>query len=140
MEYKTFKGYINSLKKNQIFVFGSNPEGRHGKGTAKIAHDYYGAVYGKGRGLYGNSYALITTNLKKNFLEKNTNILYKNYGKRSIAKKQELSKAKEYFENLKKEYLVPVESAGAGLSEDDQKGYEAYKKLAEESIFIRSSI
>ena len=53
--------------------------------------------------------------------------------KRTIAKKQELSKAKEYFENLKKEYLVPVESAGAGLSENDQKGFEAYKKLAEES-------
>jgi len=53
--------------------------------------------------------------------------------KRTIAKKQELSKAKEYFENLKKEYLVPVESAGAGLSEDDQKSYDAFKKSAKES-------
>ncbi len=53
--------------------------------------------------------------------------------KRSIAKKQELSKAKEYFDNLKKEYLVPVESAGTGLSEEDQKSYSAFKKAAEES-------
>lgn len=53
--------------------------------------------------------------------------------KRTIAKKQELSKAKEYFNNLKKEYLAPVESTGLGLSEDEQKNYEAYKKYTEES-------
>lgn len=53
--------------------------------------------------------------------------------KRTIAKKQELSKAKKYFNDLKKEYNVPVESAGTGLSEDDKKSYEAYKKHAEES-------
>tara|TARA_R110000751_G_scaffold7210_1_gene29791 strand:+ start:6360 stop:7526 length:1167 start_codon:yes stop_codon:yes gene_type:complete len=53
--------------------------------------------------------------------------------KRTIAKKQELSKAKEYFNDLKKEYNVPVESAGTGLSEDEKKNYEAYKKYSEES-------
>lgn len=43
-----------------IFVFGSNLQGRHGKGAAKFAVDNYGAVYGEGRGLQGNSYALPT--------------------------------------------------------------------------------
>jgi hypothetical protein len=36
---------------NTIFVFGSNPEGRHGSGAAKVAKDKFGAVYGQGEGL-----------------------------------------------------------------------------------------
>ncbi len=47
-----------------IFVFGSNTEGRHGKGAAKEALDYWGAKYGQAKGLQGNSYAIITKNLK----------------------------------------------------------------------------
>lgn len=43
-----------------IFVFGSNLAGRHGKGAAKYALENHGAVYGKGEGLHGNSYALPT--------------------------------------------------------------------------------
>ena len=43
-----------------IFVFGSNLAGRHGKGAAKFAVDNYGAIYGQGEGLQGNSYALPT--------------------------------------------------------------------------------
>ncbi|AFK66720.1 hypothetical protein COPG_00124 [Colwellia phage 9A] len=54
---------------NDVLVFGSNPEGRHGLGLAKTAIRYFGAKYGKGRGLCGNSYALVTKNLRKNFVE-----------------------------------------------------------------------
>lgn len=43
-----------------IFVFGSNEAGRHGKGAAKTAFLRHGAVYGKGVGLYGKSYAIPT--------------------------------------------------------------------------------
>ena len=50
---KTYKGLIGSLEEHQVFVFGSNPEGRHGAGTAKIVLDHYGAKYGVGRGLHG---------------------------------------------------------------------------------------
>jgi len=53
--------------------------------------------------------------------------------KRTIAKKQELSKAKKHCENLKKDYLVPLEARGQDLSEEDSKSYEAYKKYAEDS-------
>ena len=51
--------------KDIIFVFGSNPEGRHGAGSAKVALQKFGAKYGKGDGLYGQSYALITTEMRK---------------------------------------------------------------------------
>ena len=43
-----------------IFVFGSNQSGRHGKGAAKYAHRFHGAIYGRGEGLQGNSYAIPT--------------------------------------------------------------------------------
>jgi hypothetical protein len=49
---------------NTIFVFGSNPEGRHGLGAAKIAKEQFGAIYGQGEGLQGNSYALPTKDLR----------------------------------------------------------------------------
>ena len=44
---------------NTIFVFGSNPEGRHGAGSAKVAKEKFGAVYGIGEGLQGNSFHII---------------------------------------------------------------------------------
>lgn len=43
-----------------IFVFGSNEAGRHGKGAAKYAVQHHGAIYGKGWGLQGNSFAIPT--------------------------------------------------------------------------------
>lgn len=45
-----------------VFVFGSNLAGRHGKGAALWAHQHRGAIYGKGVGLQGNSYAIPTKN------------------------------------------------------------------------------
>lgn len=46
-----------------IFVFGSNLAGRHGKGAALHAYKYYGAVYGQGIGLQGSSYAIPTKDM-----------------------------------------------------------------------------
>ena len=48
------------MKSNQIFVFGSNRRGRHGSGAAKVALDKYGAIYGQGIGLQGQSYGIPT--------------------------------------------------------------------------------
>ena len=45
---------------NQIFVFGSNLSGIHGAGAARAAYDHYGAIWGKGEGPMGNSYAIPT--------------------------------------------------------------------------------
>ncbi len=47
-----------------IFVFGSNRQGRHGKGAALAARQFYGAIYGQAKGLQGNSYAIITKELR----------------------------------------------------------------------------
>ena len=44
----------------EIFVFGSNLAGRHGKGAALDARKHHGAVYGQGEGMQGNSYAIPT--------------------------------------------------------------------------------
>lgn len=41
-------------------VFGSNLAGRHGKGSALLAREQYGAIYGQGEGLQGDSYAIPT--------------------------------------------------------------------------------
>ena len=46
----------------EIFVFGSNLAGRHGRGAAYAAVKKYGAVYGVGVGKSGNSYAIPTKN------------------------------------------------------------------------------
>lgn len=45
-----------------IFVFGSNLAGAHGAGAAAYAVKHWGAVFGKGIGLHGMSYAIPTKN------------------------------------------------------------------------------
>ena len=45
---------------SEVFVFGSNLAGRHGKGAAKDALKYHGAKYGEGVGHFGNSFAIPT--------------------------------------------------------------------------------
>lgn len=50
-----------------IYVFGSNREGRHGKGSALVAKQRYGAIYGQAEGLQGNSYAIVTKELRKGY-------------------------------------------------------------------------
>ncbi len=51
---------ISELKKNEIFVFGSNLAGHHGGGAARLAYNRFGAVWGQGVGLQGQSYAIPT--------------------------------------------------------------------------------
>lgn len=51
---------ITSLERNEIFVFGSNLAGSHGGGAARLAYNRFGAVWGQGVGLQGQSYAIPT--------------------------------------------------------------------------------
>lgn len=64
---KNLKFYEGNIvpEDGTIFVFGSNPEGRHGAGSAAAARKHFGAIYGQGEGLQGSSYALPTTDLTK---------------------------------------------------------------------------
>ena len=45
-------GRIDSLEKDEIFVFGSNLEGKHLGGAAKAAHNRFGAQWGVGVGFF----------------------------------------------------------------------------------------
>jgi hypothetical protein len=51
---------IIELKPNEIFVFGSNFAGAHGGGAARLAYNRFGAIWGQGVGLQGQSYAIPT--------------------------------------------------------------------------------
>lgn len=51
---------ITKLEPNEVFVFGSNLQGYHSAGAARLALDKFGAVWGQGVGLQGQSYAIPT--------------------------------------------------------------------------------
>lgn len=61
---------VKKLDDGVIFVFGSNEAGIHGRGAARRAVEF-GAVYGKGRGLAGQTFAIPT---KDKFIQKISSI------------------------------------------------------------------
>lgn len=99
---------------NTVFVFGSNPEGRHGAGAALTARKQFGAIYGQGEGLQGNSYALPTKDLR----------VKENRGLRSISPKQITENIKKMYEvarqNPNKQFKVAYTN---GLNEATLNGY-----------------
>lgn len=60
MKTRFTPNFITELKENEIFVFGSNLEGMHGGGAARLAYDKFGAIWGQGVGLQGQSYGIPT--------------------------------------------------------------------------------
>ena len=59
MEGRITPNIITKLKDNEIFIFGSNLSGRHGKGAAKTALSW-GAKYGQASGIQGKTYGIPT--------------------------------------------------------------------------------
>ena len=51
---------VERLSKCEIFVFGSNLEGMHAGGAARVAHEKFGAEWGVGDGPTGKCYAIPT--------------------------------------------------------------------------------
>ena len=51
---------IYSLAPNEVFVFGSNALGMHHGGAARVAYNEFGAEWGNGEGMQGQSYAIPT--------------------------------------------------------------------------------
>lgn len=51
---------ITSLAPDEVFVFGSNLQGLHAGGAARVAYQKFGAVMGQGVGMQGQSYAIPT--------------------------------------------------------------------------------
>ena len=52
--------FIQVLKPDEVFVFGSNLAGFHGGGAARAAFNKFGAIWGQGVGIQGRSYAIPT--------------------------------------------------------------------------------
>ena len=127
---------IEELKENEIFVFGSNPEGRHGAGTAKIARDKFGAKYGVGRGMTGRCWALPTKNLTAGYYEKSTGIVYEKKGYKSISREQIIENIRELYEyaskNKEKTFYVAYTYNGFNLN-----GYTGDEML---DMFIENEI
>jgi len=57
MENRVTSDEIKKLADGEIFVFGSNEGGKHGKGAAKTALGW-GAKWGQAEGLQGNTYGI----------------------------------------------------------------------------------
>lgn len=63
---------IDIFSRPQVFVFGSNQAGRHGKGSALEARLHHGAIPGMGEGVQGHSYAIPTKDAELNILPPHT--------------------------------------------------------------------
>jgi hypothetical protein len=114
---------ITTLKPNEVFVFGSNTEGRHGKGAALTAKQKFGAKQGQAEGIQGQSYAIITKDLSK--------------GERSVSLErihEQLSEFVGYAENNlnNKFYVTKLGSSLAGYTESEIKNL--FKRINDEEV------
>lgn len=93
---------ITSISTNEVFVFGSNESGRHGKGAAKTALTW-GAIWGQAEGIQGKTYGIPTKN-------------------KSISKTLSIEEIKLYvdrfivFAKLNPELIFYVTEIGCGLA------------------------
>lgn len=110
---------------NTIFVFGSNPEGRHGAGAAKVARNQFGAIYGQGEGLQGNAYALPTKDLR----------VKENRGLRSISEVQIIQNIKKLYEVAKQN---PDKQFKVAYRNTDQASLNGYTGLEMIDMFIKA--
>lgn len=107
IQRKTYSGMIQNLAPNQVFVFGSNTQGKHGKGAALTAKNKFGAIYGEAEGPQGQSYAIITKDLTKNTHPSRT----------PEQIKEQIHNLYEYAkENPDKEFLVAYSGKGTNLN------------------------
>ncbi|HPF82927.1 MAG TPA: hypothetical protein PLV83_02005 [Bacilli bacterium] len=104
---------------NTIFVFGSNPEGRHGAGAAKIAKDKFGAIYGQGEGLQGNAYALPTKDLR----------VKENNSFKSIPSNQIIESIKKLYEVARQNPIKQFKVAYRNTVEKSLNGYTGLEMI-----------
>lgn len=131
--------HITKLAENEIFLYGSNPQGINGAGAAKAAMSLSkGAKNGVGRGFNGsNAYALVTKSLNAGFLEKSTGILYDKEGYRSVSPEQIRKNIDELYEIAKspehknKKFLLSYqyESWPNGTPKKSLNGYTSQEIL-----------
>lgn len=110
---------------NTIFVFGSNPEGRHGAGAAKVAREQFGAIYGQGEGLQGNAYALPTKDLR----------VTENRGLRSISESQIIENIKKLYETARQN---PDKQFKVAYRNTDKASLNGYTGLEMIDMFLKA--
>lgn len=110
---------------NTIFVFGSNPEGRHGAGAARIAREKFGAIYGQGEGLQGNAYALPTKDLR----------IKKNNGLKSISPEQIIENIKKLYETARQN---PDKQFKVAYRNTDKASLNGYTGLEMIDMFLKA--
>ena len=113
-----YEGNINP-EPNTIFVFGSNTEGRHGAGAAKVAREQFGAVYGQGEGLQGNAYALPTKDLR----------VKENKGFKSISPEQITNSIKKLYETAKQNPNKQFKVAYRNTTDTSLNGYTGLEMI-----------
>jgi hypothetical protein len=118
-----------NMPMNGIFVFGSNTEGRHGKGAALTAKEDFGAIQGQAEGLQGKSYAIVTKDLAK--------------GNRSISLDkiaEGINKLADFAEDNPdtKFYVTKLGSSLAGYTVDEIK--EQFRKVNEKGAIPNNVI
>jgi hypothetical protein len=118
-----------------VFVFGSNPQGIHGAGAALNAKNKFGAKQWIGRGLVGNSYALVTKSLKAGFVEPRTRIKYEYEGERSVSPEQIVENIQEMYmtaaSNPNKIFKVTYDNAPDEVTLNGYSGAEMIEMFLE---------
>lgn len=115
------KYYVGNItpSKDTIFVFGSNPEGIHGAGAAAVAVRHFGAIYGVGEGLQGQSYALPTKDLR----------VRENNGLRSISPQNITAAVRRMYEVARKNPDKNFKIAFRNTDEVTLNGYSGWEMI-----------
>lgn len=115
------KHYVGNITPSQdtIFVFGSNPEGIHGAGAAAVAVRHFGAIYGIGEGLQGQSYALPTKDLR----------VRENNGLRSISPQNITAAVRRMYEVARKNSDKNFKIAFRNTDEVTLNGYSGWEMI-----------
>ena len=132
--------YISKLGPKDIFVFGSNTEGRHGLGAAKTAKDLFGAVNRQPEGRQGQSYAIVTKNLTAG--AQLNGITFENTGKRSVPIEYIGKGVQDMLQVAKLNptytfYVTKIGTENAGYSVAEMKGiFEKLKNFIPDNVIL----
>ena len=115
------KHYTGNIQQDgkTVFVFGSNPEGRHGAGAAKVARLQFGAVYGQGEGLQGMAYAIPTKDLR----------VRENNGYRSIGSAAITSSIRKMYECAREHLELDFKIAYRNTYDRSLNGYTGLEMI-----------
>lgn len=102
--------HISSLRPGEIFVFGSNIRGQHAGGAAAAAVRHFGAVWGQGVGLQGQSYAIPTMEGGVDYIKQYVD----DFIKRFVVRKSEITEKTDHSK-IPFFYVTPIGCGIAGF-------------------------